>query len=100
MIASEQRVLRTPRSLDTSSDEVFEVAQSWIKKCTCAAFLNDKKKRWYPKRLLDLEELREADGLREIGGLTTLSVYGDPERAKIRLVEIHQGTQRESASGE
>lgn len=88
------------------------MAQSWIKKCKCAAFLVDNKKMkrtWYPKRLLDLQELREADGLTEIDGLTTLSEHGDaetvlsghrdPERAKIRLIDVKQSVFYEPRSG-
>ncbi|KAH7390654.1 heterokaryon incompatibility protein-domain-containing protein [Pyrenochaeta sp. MPI-SDFR-AT-0127] len=81
------RRLRTLRSLDTSSDEVFEVAQSWLKECKCANVWDKPGEKWYPRRLLDLEEIRSANGLREIDGSTFLSEHSDLERKKVRLIE-------------
>jgi hypothetical protein len=43
--------------------------------------------QWYPKRLLDLDELRHAKGMRESTGLKILSENNDLDRAKIKLVE-------------
>ncbi|CAI9625634.1 unnamed protein product [Alternaria burnsii] len=81
------RRLRTPKSLDTSSDEVFDVAQTWMKKCGCAGFWEEPGDKFYPKRLLDIEEIRGANGITEIDGLTILSEHGDVERKKVYLVE-------------
>ncbi|KAF2194080.1 HET-domain-containing protein [Zopfia rhizophila CBS 207.26] len=79
--------LRTPKSFNTSSDEVFELAQSWISKCQCADFWKVEGKRFYPKRLLDIDDLKRANGLEEIDSLTFFSKHANLERAKVRLIE-------------
>ncbi|RYO71539.1 hypothetical protein AA0113_g1822 [Alternaria arborescens] len=84
------RRLRTPRSLDTSSEEVFEVAQSWMKDCKCGDFWKEPGERFYPKRLLDLEQLRGANGITDIDSLTILSEHGDVERKKVYLIETDE----------
>jgi hypothetical protein len=43
--------------------------------------------QWYPKRLLDLDELRHAKGMRRTEGLGIVSENNDLDRAKIRLIE-------------
>ncbi|KAH8732831.1 heterokaryon incompatibility protein-domain-containing protein [Phaeosphaeriaceae sp. PMI808] len=95
----EKRQLRTPRSLDTSSDEVFEVAQSWIKDCRCADFWERPGEKWYPKRLLDLEELRGANGLTEEDGLTILSEHSDLERRRVFLIETKEVIRQQTVEG-
>jgi hypothetical protein len=66
------------------------VARSWMKECKCASFWEEPGEKWYPKRLLDLEELRSANGLKEIDGLTLLSEHGDIERKKVYLIETNE----------
>ncbi|KAI4631976.1 uncharacterized protein J4E87_002683 [Alternaria ethzedia] len=83
----ENRRLRTPRSLDTSSEEVFGVAQGWMKQCKCANFREASGEKVYPKRLLDIGELRSANGIKEIDSLTIMSEHGDVERKKVYLRE-------------
>lgn len=41
------------KSMD--DDEVFDLALTWIKKCTC---VDDKQQAWYPTRLIDLSALK------------------------------------------
>lgn len=87
---STSRELHTPRSLDTSSDEVFGVAKRWLDKCRCFTQADTPNDQWYPKRLIDLEELRNANGLKEIDGLTILSEHGDIEHRRVHLVEFDE----------
>jgi hypothetical protein len=42
------------------SNDVVDVAQEWMRKCKCADFWEHPDAQWYPKRLLDLKELRSA----------------------------------------
>jgi Heterokaryon incompatibility protein (HET) len=83
--------LRTPKSSDTSSDEVFQLANSWISKCNsgcdCAGSLTASKQQWYPKRLIDLKQIKYANGLQEIDSLTFFSKSWNLERVKVTLVE-------------
>ncbi|KAF2831442.1 hypothetical protein CC86DRAFT_463330 [Ophiobolus disseminans] len=64
---------RSGGSSSTSSDGVLHVAQRWINACRCADAWKEPGKKWYPRRLLDLEELR--------------CTNGNKDRAKVRLVE-------------
>ncbi|KAF2442212.1 HET-domain-containing protein [Karstenula rhodostoma CBS 690.94] len=80
--------LRTPKSTSTSSDEVFERACSWIARCDNECGCSEKASTaWYPKRLLDLEELSKAHGLKDIGGLKVLSERADLRKTKVRLID-------------
>jgi Heterokaryon incompatibility protein (HET) len=90
--------LRTPKSLDTSSDEVFALAHNWISKCKCADSWSKPGYKWYPKRLIDLENLRGANGLKELDNLTFFSEHANLERSKVRLVEpdAHATSEREN----
>jgi hypothetical protein len=85
------RWLRTPKSFDTSSDEVFQLVNSWISKCNarckCADSRSASEQRWYPKRLIDLKQIKNANGLQEIDSLTYFSKNSNLERAKVTLVE-------------
>tara|TARA_R110002003_G_scaffold194_7_gene15243 strand:+ start:14960 stop:17071 length:2112 start_codon:yes stop_codon:yes gene_type:complete len=54
---------------------------------------------WYPKRLLDLEDLRNANGLTELDGLKLLSEHGDIERTKVRLIEPAELIQQQTRAG-
>ncbi|ETS77674.1 hypothetical protein PFICI_09736 [Pestalotiopsis fici W106-1] len=47
----------TPKSEMTDSDEVFNLALQWLKKCKCAEHAPDK--NWYPTRLLDIRPLKQ-----------------------------------------
>ncbi|KAF2035855.1 HET-domain-containing protein [Setomelanomma holmii] len=49
------------KATSTSSDEVHAMAKNWIKGCRCADGWNEPGRKWYPKRLLDLEGLRTAN---------------------------------------
>ncbi|GME37879.1 heterokaryon incompatibility protein [Neofusicoccum parvum] len=82
--------LRTPKSEHTSSEEVFELAHNWISQCHCAEHWDKPGERWYPKRLLDLEQLRTATGLKRGENLTFFSENANLEHAKVRLVESTQ----------
>ena len=83
--------LRTPKSSDTSSDEVFQLANSWISKCNagckCAGSRTASEQRWYPKRLIDLKQIKDANGLQELDSLTFFSKNSNLERVKVTLVE-------------
>ena len=68
-----QQPSEAPGSGNTSSDEVFHLAQRWMSACTCANFWEEPGAKWYPRRLLDLNELR--------------CVKGNKGRAKVRVVE-------------
>jgi hypothetical protein len=74
--------------VDTSSSEAFGLAQRWIAKCGCADFWNKPGRKWYPRRLLDLEELKAAKGLKTGTNSVFISKHGDLDRRKVRLVEI------------
>jgi hypothetical protein len=58
-----------------------------MSQCHCADFWSNPYKSWYPKRLLDLEALRKVNGLQELDDSRLLSVSGNLEHAKVRLVE-------------
>lgn len=83
--------LRTPKSSDTSSDEVFQLVNSWISKCNaeceCASSRTKSKQKWYPKRLIDLKQIKNRNGLQEVESLTFFSKNSSLERAKVTLVE-------------
>ncbi|RAR02781.1 telomere length regulation protein-like protein [Stemphylium lycopersici] len=55
-----------------SKDNV-ETVQDWMEKCKCAEFWEQPGPKWYPRRLLDLQELRASPR--------------DVQRARVRLVE-------------
>ena len=61
-----------------------------MKKCKCADFWEVSGKKFYPKRLLDIGELRSANGIKEIDGLTIMSEHGDVERKKVYLRETSE----------
>jgi hypothetical protein len=61
-----------------------------MKKCKCAKFWEDPVERFYPKRLLDIDELRGANGIKEIDSLTIMSEHGDVEQKKVYLVETDE----------
>lgn len=42
-------------SKSMENDEVFDLALTWIKQCTC---VDDKQQAWYPTRLIDLSALK------------------------------------------
>jgi len=69
-----------------------------MKDCTCAKFWEDPVEQFYPKRLLDIKELRSANGIKEIDSLTIMSDHGDVERKKVYLVETSDFTQNPGAS--
>lgn len=71
--ADPSQVIRTVESSTTSSDEVLATAQAWIKQCSCANDWEERGQRWYPRRLLDLNELCKAGS--------------NMDRAKVRLVD-------------
>ncbi|KAK7191644.1 HET-domain-containing protein [Paraphaeosphaeria sporulosa] len=80
--------LRTPKSTNTSSDEVFERACDWIAKCDRKCDCSRKASTaWYPKRLLDLEKLSKAHGLKFPGGLKVLSERADLRKTKVHLID-------------
>ncbi|KAK0121913.1 hypothetical protein ONS95_010189 [Cadophora gregata] len=59
--------LHTPFSTNTSSDEVLEVAKSWINQCTSPAHpdcssVPSANEIWYPSRLIDLGSMIEIPG--------------------------------------
>jgi hypothetical protein len=56
-----------------TSHNVLETTQTWMKRCKCARHWEVPGERWYPRRLLDLRELR--------------ANLKDTRNAKIRLVE-------------
>ncbi|KAG9188639.1 hypothetical protein G6011_07344 [Alternaria panax] len=56
-----------------TSNNVLETAQAWMTRCKCARSWDVPGERWYPRRLLDLQELR--------------ANIRDPRKARIRLVE-------------
>ncbi|KAE8859456.1 hypothetical protein PTNB29_06687 [Pyrenophora teres f. teres] len=53
--------------------EDLEMVQDWMKSCKCARSWDEPGEKWYPRRLLDLEELRTHSD--------------DAEEARIRLIE-------------
>lgn len=57
---SEQAVapFRTPISEDTSSDEVFKLALTWITTCDNTCKCAKKVPAWYPTRLIDIRALK------------------------------------------
>ncbi|KAF1944137.1 HET-domain-containing protein [Clathrospora elynae] len=57
----------------TPSGDLVDIAQTWMKKCKCAKSWEQPGEKWYPRRLLDLRELRGA--------------HSNLERAKVHLVE-------------
>ncbi|KAH7087109.1 heterokaryon incompatibility protein-domain-containing protein [Paraphoma chrysanthemicola] len=57
------RHLSYSTSTSTSSEEVLNIAKAWMKKCRCADGWNDLGAKWYPKRLLDIEDLRNSNSL-------------------------------------
>ncbi|EKG17140.1 Heterokaryon incompatibility [Macrophomina phaseolina MS6] len=85
------RWLRTPKSYHTSSDEVFNFACSWIKKCTCAAFWDSDSvaDKWYPKRLLDLRGIRHDPSLHHANGIIH-SMNANLDNTKIKLIETRE----------
>lgn len=89
-------VLRTPKSYHTSSDEVFQLAHSWISNCTCADSWNHVETKWYPKRLIDIRELRAAKGMRIGEDFTFQSQNSNLERTRVRLVETDAESLRRS----
>ncbi|KAF2690119.1 HET-domain-containing protein [Lentithecium fluviatile CBS 122367] len=86
-IDASDRCPRVLSSLHTSSEETLEVACNWISKCRCADFWDEPGPKWYPKRLLDLSQLRKLSGLRHLDHSKPLSAYPDLERCKVPLVE-------------
>ncbi|EUC44444.1 hypothetical protein COCMIDRAFT_27231 [Bipolaris oryzae ATCC 44560] len=62
---------QTMASNQTMSD-LTKTAQNWMKVCKCASFWEEPGAKWYPRRLLDLQELR---------------TNPDPHNTRIRLVE-------------
>ena len=58
-----------------------------MKQCECANTWEASDKKFYPKRLLDIGELRSANGIKEIDSLTIMSEHGDVERKKVYLRE-------------
>jgi hypothetical protein len=60
-----------PRNI--TPNNVVDTAQNWIKKCNCAKSWEQPGEKWYPRRLLDLEDLRNNSG--------------DLLKAKVRLIE-------------
>jgi hypothetical protein len=66
-----------------TSHNVVETAQKWIKKCNCAKSWEQPGERWYPRRLLDLEDLRNNPG--------------DLQRAKMRLIESNEHLDQRTA---
>jgi Heterokaryon incompatibility protein (HET) len=75
---------RTPTSAGTSSDEVFQLAMEWIMQCKCAADCPT----WYPRRLIDLSELRKRDKLdtRKLISTTHMD-EAELETTEVRVVE-------------
>lgn len=61
-----------------------------MKDCKCGDFWKEPGERFYPKRLLDLEQLRGANGITDIDSLTILSEHGDVERKKVYLIETDE----------
>jgi hypothetical protein len=61
-----------------------------MKECTCADSWESAGERWYPKRLLDLGEIRGIRGIGDRDSLTVLSEQSDIERAKVYLVETDE----------
>ncbi|XP_014552810.1 hypothetical protein COCVIDRAFT_41105 [Bipolaris victoriae FI3] len=49
-----------------------KTAQTWMNSCKCASFWEEPGAKWYPRRLLDLQELRASP---------------DPHQTRIRLIE-------------
>ncbi|KAL1623445.1 hypothetical protein SLS54_004434 [Diplodia seriata] len=84
--------LRTPRSYHTSSDEVFELAHNWISKCKCADSWNKVESKWYPTRLLDIQQLRSAKGVKIGEKFSFLSQNSDLQHTRIKLVEEDHAT--------
>lgn len=78
--------------MDTSSIEVFGLAQRWISKCSCADFWNKPGRKWYPRRLLDLEGLHSTNRLTEGADSIFVSKCADLDRRKVKLVEINDQT--------
>ena len=70
----------------TSSD-VLDTAQTWMKKCKCAKTWEVSGEKWYPRRLLDLQDLR--------------ANRHDLRNARVRLVESAEcpGLQTTSSGG-
>ncbi|KAL6712073.1 hypothetical protein ACN47E_003116 [Coniothyrium glycines] len=97
---SGSRQLRTPRAFNTSSDEVFQLARSWITQCDhpdqgckCAAVwsgLSPPDKKTFPRRLLDLQELRMASSLQKVDDRLIMSYNADVERVRIYLTETDE----------
>ena len=85
--APSDRSRRIVRSLNTSSDEVLQVTSKWMSRCKCASFWNHPGENWYPKRLLDLEELRNASGLQYMDSPEPYPLSGDLAHCIVRLVE-------------
>lgn len=83
------RWLRTPKSYNTSSDEVFQLAYSWLSTCSCAKTWDPQniRSKWYPKRLLELKNLRAAIGIQHKKDLTIFSMNANLELEKVTLIE-------------
>ncbi|KAK7733609.1 hypothetical protein SLS57_000624 [Botryosphaeria dothidea] len=83
------RWLRTPKSYNTSSDEVFQLAYSWLSTCSCAKTWDPQniRSKWYPKRLLELKNLRAAIGIQHKKDLTIFSMNANLELEKVKLIE-------------
>jgi len=58
-----------------------------MNECKCADSWECTGERWYPKRLLDLGDIRGIRGIGDRDSLTVLSEYSDVQRAKVYLVE-------------
>lgn len=69
---------------------MFGFAQEWLRECKCAHIWDEPGKRQYPKRLLDIEELRKANGLTEVDALTLFSEQGDLQRTRVRLIDTNE----------
>jgi hypothetical protein len=73
------------RSFSTSPDDALDIAERWMSKCRCADAWEESGRKWYPRRLLDLTELRGAKH--------------DLRRAKVRLVETDNFFQETGSMG-
>ncbi|KAH7309279.1 heterokaryon incompatibility protein-domain-containing protein [Rhexocercosporidium sp. MPI-PUGE-AT-0058] len=79
--------LHTPFSRSTSSDEVLEVAKTWINRCTseehpdCPGEPSEGLQPWYPSRLIDLGSMVKIPGHKEIRD-DPPQIAGDPERKR------------------